>query len=86
MIEDVYRELQQHLDNLQVRAPATESGVEIHILKHIFTPEEAKIATLLKFHWNDFESLESIHERVKDKLGLSLEELDNSLDNMVQAG
>ena len=46
---DVYRELQQHLDKFAVGFPATESGAEIRLLKHLFSPEEAKLATRLSF-------------------------------------
>lgn len=83
--ENVYRKLQEHLDQLPVGYPPTESGVEIRILKHLFTPEEAKIATMLKFAWKDFEPLENIHERVKT-LGYSIEELEAHLDNMAKKG
>jgi len=44
---DVYKKLAIHLDNLPAGYPATESGVELRILKHLFTPEEAGIATAL---------------------------------------
>lgn len=44
---DVYRELQKNLDNMPVGFPATESDVEIRLLKHLFTPEEAEIASYL---------------------------------------
>jgi electron transport complex protein RnfB len=37
----MYVKLQKHLDNQAVGFPATRSGVEIKILKHIFSPEEA---------------------------------------------
>ena len=40
----IYRDLQIHLDKLPIGFPPTESGVEIRILKHLFTPEEAKLA------------------------------------------
>lgn len=43
-MDDVYRELARHLDNLPGGFPATESGVEIRILKRLFTPEEAEVA------------------------------------------
>ncbi|RJQ78959.1 MAG: 4Fe-4S dicluster domain-containing protein [Desulfobacteraceae bacterium] len=43
----VYVRLQKHLDGQAVGFPATRSGVEIEILKHIFTPQEAEIATFL---------------------------------------
>ena len=85
MTEDVYRTLQQHLDSLPVGFPATESGVEIRILKHVFTPEEAKIASKLKFAWKDFEPLDSIYERLKI-LGYTKEELEKHLDNMASKG
>lgn len=45
--ESIYRKLQQHLDRLPVGFPATKSGSEIKVLKHIFTPEEAQIAICL---------------------------------------
>ncbi len=51
---DVYRELQQHLDKLPIGFPATETGVEIRILKQLFTPEEAKAATKLGFDLEPF--------------------------------
>ena len=43
----VYRELQEHLDKSAVGFAATESGADIRLLKHLLTPEEAGIATLL---------------------------------------
>jgi len=44
---DVYEKLAQHLDNLPAGFPRTESGVEIRILKRLFSPEEAEVAALL---------------------------------------
>ena len=82
---DVYRELQQHLHTLPIGYPATKSGVEIRLLKYIFTPEEAKIATLLKYSYDNYEPLESIYTRTKT-LGYSKEELEKHLDNMAKKG
>lgn len=45
--DDVYRRLREHLDALPVPYPATESGVELRLLKRLFTPEEAAIALAL---------------------------------------
>ena len=45
--EQIYRNLQLHLDNFPIGFPATESGVEIEILKFFFTPLEAMIASCL---------------------------------------
>ncbi|MBI9085052.1 MAG: 4Fe-4S binding protein [Desulfobacterales bacterium] len=44
MTETVYQRLATHLDNLPAGFPATESGVELRILKRFFTPEEAEFA------------------------------------------
>jgi NAD-dependent dihydropyrimidine dehydrogenase PreA subunit len=44
MATDIYDELAQHLDNLPAGYPRTESGVEIRILRRLFTPEDAELA------------------------------------------
>ncbi|MEA3348410.1 MAG: 4Fe-4S binding protein [Pseudomonadota bacterium] len=45
---DVYSQLARHLDNLPAGFPATESGVELRILRKLFTPEEAMLALGLR--------------------------------------
>jgi electron transport complex protein RnfB len=74
----VYRDLQKHMNTLPVGFPATQSGVEIRILKHFFTPEEARVATCLTINP---EPITRIYERIK-KTGISLEKLQVMLDNM----
>ena len=44
---DVYEKLAQHLDNLPAGFPRTDSGVEMRILKRLFSPVEADVATKL---------------------------------------
>ncbi len=44
MATDVYRRLARHLDNLPGGFPPTEDGVELRILRRLFTPEEAGLA------------------------------------------
>jgi electron transport complex protein RnfB len=44
---DVYKRLATHLDNLPASFPATDSGVELRILKRLLTPEEAEAAMAL---------------------------------------
>jgi electron transport complex protein RnfB len=78
----VYRDLQKHLDRLPVGFPATESGVETRILKHLFTPEEASLAMRLSMLP---EPLTRIHKRVR-KSGVSIQVLEQSLERMVQKG
>ena len=78
---DYYRELQIHLDKMPVGYPATESGIEIKILKHIFSPEQAKIALKLNFM---ADPLKKIHRKLKNDY--SLEELEEKLDEMYFSG
>lgn len=44
---DVYESLARHLDSLPAGYPRTDSGVELRILRRLFSPEEAAVATLL---------------------------------------
>jgi Pyruvate/2-oxoacid:ferredoxin oxidoreductase delta subunit len=43
-ISEVYEKLAKHLDNLPAGFPPTDSGVELRILKRLFTPAEAAAA------------------------------------------
>ena len=43
MNEDIYRKVQRQLDRYSIGFPATESGVEIEILKKCFTEAEAEL-------------------------------------------
>jgi Na+-translocating ferredoxin:NAD+ oxidoreductase RNF subunit RnfB len=78
----IYRDLQKHLDELPIGFPSTESGVEIRVLKHLFTPEEAKLATQLSMLP---EPLGDIYERVKDT-GISMEKLEQTLESIALKG
>ncbi len=44
MEDSIFARLARHLDTLPIGYPATESGVEIRILKRWFTAREAEIA------------------------------------------
>ena len=44
MAKDVYKKLAQRLDNLPGGFPSTRNGVELRILRKLFTPEEAGFA------------------------------------------
>jgi H+/Na+-translocating ferredoxin:NAD+ oxidoreductase subunit B len=80
--EIVYRTLQKHLDSQAVGFPETKSGVEIRILKHIFSPDEAKIATFLNYKP---ETIETIYQRIKDQID-SKEMLSEILDASEKKG
>ena len=44
MAEDIYQRLARHLDDLPGGFPPTESGVELRILRRLFTEEDAELA------------------------------------------
>lgn len=81
----IYRDLQQHLDKGPVGYPATGSGVDIRLLKFLFTPEEARIATHLSTI--KLEPAERIYRRVsKSGLAMPPDELQKILDRMAYKG
>ncbi|MCP3994988.1 MAG: 4Fe-4S dicluster domain-containing protein [bacterium] len=79
---DAYRHLQQHLDDMPVGYPATESGVEIELLKAVFTPEQAQIATHLDYK---HKTVAQIYQTAEGEIG-SPRELEHLLDEMVAKG
>ncbi len=78
-MEDVYRRLAHHLDQLPGGFPATDSGVEIRILKRLFTPEEAAAAVHLTLK---MEKAETIAARARADPG----RFATLLENMAQKG
>jgi len=80
--DEIYIKLQKHLNNQTIGFPATRSGVEIRILKHIFTPQEAEITTYLTFK---SEPLETVFNKVKH-LVKSPEELAKLFDCIQKNG
>ena len=79
--DELYRALQRHLDRMPVPFPATESGVEIRILKQLFTPDEARLALCLSAIP---ETLGTIHRRTRRQM--SREQLGQALDRMAEKG
>lgn len=61
MDDRAYHELREVLDAIPNGFPSTKSGVEIKLLKKIFTPEEARITTQLTLH---YETADMIAERM----------------------
>jgi len=77
---DVYRRLQRCLDDLPIPYPPTGSGVELRILRRLFTPEEAEIALALS-------ALPEPAETIARRLpGRTAEELEPALGRMVEKG
>jgi ferredoxin len=79
---DIFRSLQKHLDQFPIGLPATPTGIEIKVLKHLFTEEEAVLATELSW---EYVPLEKIYDRIDGK-GFSVESLESFLERMIKKG
>ena len=79
---DVYRKLQRHIDSMPIPFPESKSGLDIKLLKHFFSPEEAEIAIELSALP---EPINRIHKRLKGT-SISLKELEITLNKMVEKG
>ncbi|OGN92377.1 MAG: hypothetical protein A2Z75_04945 [Chloroflexi bacterium RBG_13_50_10] len=76
---DVYEKLRDRLDMFPQGFPKTKSGVDIELLRHLFTPEEAEVALHLRPRP---EKLPAIAERT----GKDEKELGETLDEMAKKG
>jgi electron transport complex protein RnfB len=76
---DVYQKLAHHLDDLPGGFPPTESGVELRILRRLFTPEEAELALHLTL-------LAETPRVVARRAKLTTEEATRRLDEMASKG
>ena len=80
--DEVYRELQKALDKLPIGYPETESGVEIRILKKIFSPEQAFVGSKLGF---ELKPLYEIYKSI-ERESFTLEKVEKILDEMHKLG
>ena len=83
--DQIYRQLQIQLDKYPIGYPATQSGVEIDILKYFFTPLQAKIALCLTLRSIP---VAKISKRLKEKFNIELtpDNLLAMLDEMFMKG
>ena len=79
MTEDIFRRLQQRLDQFSMGFPATDSGIEIKILKYLFTEDDAKMFLAMSH------SLET-PEVVAGRLGRPEEAIAAHLERMAEKG
>lgn len=79
MTEDVYRKLAKKLDEMPNGFPATDSGVEVEILKKIFTPEDAELALKIK-------PVPETAEAIAQRLQKPVSEMRSILDEMARKG
>ncbi len=79
MSEDVYRKLAKKLDSMPQGFPETESGIELELLKKIFTPEEAELFSDMRL------TPENVTE-IAQRTGRDLTKTTNLLMLMMQKG
>lgn len=77
-----YKKLQHHLNTFPVGFPSTLSGIELRILRDIFTPEEADAA--LNFSYR-LEPFDRIYDRAREK-GFSLDEFRDMVNRLDSKG
>ena len=83
MTKDVYRTLRRHLHKQPIGYPSTRSGVEIRILKKIFTPLHASIALAMT---HNHETPTIVHSRLAGGLSLTVDALASELNAMARLG
>ena len=76
---DVYKRLAKKLDKLPQGYPATESGVELEILRKIFSPEDAEMTLQLK-------PFPETSEGIANRLGKPHDEMRTTLEGMASRG
>jgi hypothetical protein len=76
---DVYQRLAKKLDKLPQGFPATESGVELKILRKIFSPDDAEMTLRLK-------PIPETAEGIAGRLGKPHDEMRSTLDEMASRG
>ncbi len=79
MSTDVFDKLADHLDGMPQGFPRSESGVEIKLLKKIFTEEEAEVASQMKMMPED-------PDQVAERLGRDPAEMAELLERMTSKG
>jgi Na+-translocating ferredoxin:NAD+ oxidoreductase subunit B len=79
MSKDIFRQLQQRLDSYSVGFPATKSGVEIEILKKLFSEDDAELFLALS------PALEK-PDAIAARLNLPADTLTEKLEDMASRG
>ena len=79
MTKDIYRELQTQLDNYSLGFPATESGIELKIIKKLFTEDDAKFFLTMT---RKLETSEQVAQRVEKPVA----EVTARLEDMTNRG
>ena len=79
MTESVYEQLANRLDAIPSGYPRTVSGVELHILEKLFTPQQAALANVMRL-------LCKSPEKIAEAAGIDPAKIQPMLDQMVADG
>jgi len=79
MSKDIYEKLAEHLDAMPQGFPRSESGVELRLLKKIFTEEEAGVASQMKM-------MPESPDQVAERLDRNPKEMGELLETMTSKG
>ena len=74
-MEDTYRQLQQKLDRYSMGFPATASGIEIKILRHLFTADDADMFLSMSHSLTSATDIASNMSRPETKVAAQLEDM-----------
>src|SRR5512139_1684563 len=77
--DDIYKKLARQLDDMPGGFPSTENGIELRILRRLFTPEEAEL-------WLALTLLPEEPAHVAKRIGLPEEETARRLEEMAKKG
>ena len=72
---DIYQKLADHLDNLPGGFAPSETGVEIRLLKRLFTPEEAELSVHLTLEREEAST-------IANRAGMDIDEAEQKLESM----
>ncbi|HOC60794.1 MAG TPA: 4Fe-4S binding protein [Smithellaceae bacterium] len=81
----LYRQLQIQLDQYPIGYPATNSGIEIELLKYFFTPDQAKVALCLTLPAISISKIRRNYKSLYHK-DIAWDELSALLEGMFQKG
>ena len=76
---DTFKKLADHLDNLPGGFASSDTGVELRLLKRLFTPEEAELAVHLKLEREEASA-------IANRAGISTDETEQQLKAMAGKG
>jgi ferredoxin len=79
MEKDTYKKLAEHLDNLPGGFTPSHTGVELRLLKRLFTPEEAELSVHLTLEREEAGA-------IANRAGISIDEAEQRLKTMARKG